>query len=281
MDGAGLVYQQMVHAFADAYNTALCSARPPTPDSGYSSFSPSSTPPPSPTRLCPSATPTDAWAPFTMAQPQRPPSAPLVSYQDFAPLYPAAGTPTAAAAPAAAPGLLGKQGLLPSKAASPSHRSSPPQYRTDGFRPSGIPASPSAASIKPPPASPLLSIENKRCDSQQQQQQLQQQQQQQRQQRVGGVPGVHASGKAQKSSRSSSRCGARKQRSGREVTDGVRKKRRLAANARERRRMDNLNQAFDRLRSVLPQLCDDRKLSKYDTLQMAHTYITTLADLLI
>ncbi|XP_042889129.1 protein atonal homolog 1-like [Penaeus japonicus] len=249
MDGAGLVYQQMVHAFADAYNTALCSARPPTPDSGYSSFSPSSTPPPSPTRLCPSATPTDAWAPFTMAQPQRPPSAPLVSYQDFAPLYPAAGTPTAAAAPAAAPGLLGKQGLLPSKAASPSHRSSPPQYRTDGFRPSGTPASPSAASTAPARLAAALHREQALRLS------------------------------AQKSSRSSSRCGARKQRSGREVTDGVRKKRRLAANARERRRMDNLNQAFDRLRSVLPQLCDDRKLSKYDTLQMAHTYITTLADL--
>ncbi|XP_037783907.1 protein atonal-like [Penaeus monodon] len=276
MDGAGLVYQQMVHAFADAYHTALCSARPPSPDSGYSSFSPASTPPPSPTRLCPSATPTDAWAPFTtMAQPQRPPSAPLGVLQEFPPLYTATGTTVA---PAAAPGLLGKQGLLPPKAASPAQRSSPPQYRTDSFRPSSIPASPAAASAKPPPASPLLSIENKRCDSQQQQLQ---QQQQQRQPRAGSAPGSHAPSKAQKSSRSSSRCGARKQRSGREVTDGVRKKRRLAANARERRRMDNLNQAFDRLRSVLPQLCDDRKLSKYDTLQMAHTYITTLADLLI
>ncbi|XP_047471080.1 protein atonal-like [Penaeus chinensis] len=275
MDGAGLVYQQMVHAFADAYNTALCSARPPSPDSGYSSFSPASTPPPSPTRLCPSANPTDAWAPFTtMTQPQRPPSAPLGVLQEFPQLYTATGTTVASAA---SPGLLGKQGLLPSKAASPAPRSSPPQYRTDGFRPSSIPASPAAASVKPAPASPLLSIENKRCDSQQQQLQ----QQQQRQPRAGSVPGSHAPSKVQKSSRSSSRCGARKQRSGREVTDGVRKKRRLAANARERRRMDNLNQAFDRLRSVLPQLCDDRKLSKYDTLQMAHTYITTLADLLI
>ncbi|XP_043217907.1 protein atonal homolog 1-like [Amphibalanus amphitrite] len=62
--------------------------------------------------------------------------------------------------------------------------------------------------------------------------------------------------------------------------DGLRKKRRLAANARERRRMDNLNQAFDRLRSVLPSIGDDRQFSKYETLQMAQSYITALADLL-
>ncbi|MCL4141245.1 UNVERIFIED_CONTAM: hypothetical protein GTU68_061341, partial [Idotea baltica] len=83
-----------------------------------------------------------------------------------------------------------------------------------------------------------------------------------------------------KSSRGSCRSTSRKIRSGRDLSEGIRKKRRLAANARERRRMDNLNKAFDRLRSVLPQLNDDRKLSKYDTLQMAQTYITTLDDLL-
>ena len=65
----------------------------------------------------------------------------------------------------------------------------------------------------------------------------------------------------------------------RDVNEGVRKRRRLAANARERRRMDNLNRAFDKLRSVLPQ-SEDRQLSKYDTLQMAQTYITTLDELL-
>ena len=62
--------------------------------------------------------------------------------------------------------------------------------------------------------------------------------------------------------------------------EGLRRKRRLAANARERRRMDNLNQAFDRLRSVLPSIGDDRQFSKYETLQMAQSYITALADLL-
>uniref|UniRef100_A0A2S2PSS8 Protein atonal n=1 Tax=Schizaphis graminum TaxID=13262 RepID=A0A2S2PSS8_SCHGA len=63
-------------------------------------------------------------------------------------------------------------------------------------------------------------------------------------------------------------------------TDVVTKKRRLAANARERRRMQNLNKAFDRLRTVLPTLGNDRQLSKYETLQMAQTYITALYDLL-
>lgn len=58
------------------------------------------------------------------------------------------------------------------------------------------------------------------------------------------------------------------------------RKRRLAANARERRRMQNLNQAFDRLRTYLPQLGQDRQLSKYETLQMAQTYISALYDLL-
>ncbi|XP_017773131.1 PREDICTED: protein atonal-like [Nicrophorus vespilloides] len=64
------------------------------------------------------------------------------------------------------------------------------------------------------------------------------------------------------------------------VTPIVLRKRRLAANARERRRMQNLNQAFDRLRTFLPQLGQDRQLSKYETLQMAQTYISALYDLL-
>lgn len=67
---------------------------------------------------------------------------------------------------------------------------------------------------------------------------------------------------------------------GLQCTDKVTKKRRLAANARERRRMQNLNKAFDRLRTVLPTLGNDRQLSKYETLQMAQTYITALYDLL-
>lgn len=58
------------------------------------------------------------------------------------------------------------------------------------------------------------------------------------------------------------------------------KKKRLAANARERKRMQNLNEAFDRLRQYLPKLGNDQKLSKHETLQMAQTYISELYDLL-
>jgi hypothetical protein len=58
------------------------------------------------------------------------------------------------------------------------------------------------------------------------------------------------------------------------------KRRRLAANARERRRMESLNVAFDRLREVIPSAGEDQKLSKYETLQMAQSYIGALQDLL-
>ncbi|XP_014603042.1 PREDICTED: uncharacterized protein LOC106786322 [Polistes canadensis] len=69
-------------------------------------------------------------------------------------------------------------------------------------------------------------------------------------------------------------------RRGKYVSSTTVKKRRLAANARERRRMQNLNKAFDRLRAYLPSLGNDRQLSKYETLQMAQSYITALYDLL-
>lgn len=60
----------------------------------------------------------------------------------------------------------------------------------------------------------------------------------------------------------------------------IMKRRRLAANARERRRMNSLNDAFDKLRDVVPSLGNDRKLSKFETLQMAQTYIAALNELL-
>ncbi|XP_047238370.1 protein atonal homolog 1a [Girardinichthys multiradiatus] len=61
---------------------------------------------------------------------------------------------------------------------------------------------------------------------------------------------------------------------------GIQKQRRVAANARERRRMHGLNHAFDELRSVIPAFDNDKKLSKYETLQMAQIYINALAELL-
>ena len=65
-----------------------------------------------------------------------------------------------------------------------------------------------------------------------------------------------------------------------DLSESVMKKRRLAANARERRRMDLLNQGFDRLRNVLPGLGPETQLSKYETLQMAQEYINQLTQVL-
>lgn len=62
----------------------------------------------------------------------------------------------------------------------------------------------------------------------------------------------------------------------------VEKTRRIAANARERRRMNGLNTAFDRLRTVLPSSMfqQQRRFSKYETLQMAQSYIAALQSIL-
>lgn len=72
----------------------------------------------------------------------------------------------------------------------------------------------------------------------------------------------------------------RKQRRTKLIPPQIKKKRRLAANARERKRMQSLNDAFDRLRQHLPSLGDDRQFSKHETLQMAQSYISALCDLL-
>jgi hypothetical protein len=55
---------------------------------------------------------------------------------------------------------------------------------------------------------------------------------------------------------------------------------RQAANMRERRRMQNINEAFEGLRSQLPTLPYEKKISKVDTLKMAIGYINFLTDLL-
>ncbi|XP_064101715.1 musculin-like [Macrobrachium nipponense] len=61
-------------------------------------------------------------------------------------------------------------------------------------------------------------------------------------------------------------------------SEALKRRRRQAANARERRRMTSLNTAFDRLRATLPS--GSHKLSKRDTIQMALNYITELFLLL-
>ncbi|MCP9262025.1 Neurogenic differentiation factor [Dirofilaria immitis] len=56
--------------------------------------------------------------------------------------------------------------------------------------------------------------------------------------------------------------------------------RRSKANARERRRMHNLNEALEKLRRTLPQLPDEPKLTKIETLRMANNYIYALTQIL-
>jgi hypothetical protein len=55
---------------------------------------------------------------------------------------------------------------------------------------------------------------------------------------------------------------------------------RQAANMRERKRMQSINEAFDGLRTQLPTLPYEKKISKVDTLKMAINYINFLTDLL-
>lgn len=56
---------------------------------------------------------------------------------------------------------------------------------------------------------------------------------------------------------------------------------RLIANERERKRMHGLNAAFENLRSVLPSLGSNKQFSKYETLQMAKSYIAALREILV
>lgn len=60
----------------------------------------------------------------------------------------------------------------------------------------------------------------------------------------------------------------------------IRRNRRVKANDRERSRMHGLNDALDGLRKVLPHLPDDTKLTKIETLRLAHNYIWTLSEML-
>ncbi|UYV84327.1 K02A2.6-like [Cordylochernes scorpioides] len=61
---------------------------------------------------------------------------------------------------------------------------------------------------------------------------------------------------------------------------GPKRNRRMKANDRERNRMHNLNHALDKLRCVLPALPDDARLTKIETLRLAHNYIWALSETL-
>ena len=63
-------------------------------------------------------------------------------------------------------------------------------------------------------------------------------------------------------------------------TPTIMKHRRNMANARERKRMNGLNDAFERLREVVPNVNTEQKMSKIETLLVAQTYIKALAKLM-
>ncbi|XP_010285649.1 PREDICTED: helix-loop-helix protein 13-like [Phaethon lepturus] len=56
---------------------------------------------------------------------------------------------------------------------------------------------------------------------------------------------------------------------------------RRAANVRERKRMLNINQAFDELRCHVPTFPYEKRLSKIDTLRLAIAYIALLGEILL
>ncbi|CAN2389905.1 helix loop helix domain [Pristimantis euphronides] len=58
-------------------------------------------------------------------------------------------------------------------------------------------------------------------------------------------------------------------------------KQRQAANARERDRTQSVNTAFTALRTLIPTEPVDRKLSKIETLRLASSYISHLANVLL
>ena len=71
------------------------------------------------------------------------------------------------------------------------------------------------------------------------------------------------------------------------TAEGKRRRRRVitieqrrAANIRERRRMFQLNEAFDILRKRVPTFAYEKKLSRIDTLKLAVTYIEFMTDML-
>ncbi|KAM9820352.1 transcription factor 15-like [Neosynchiropus ocellatus] len=75
--------------------------------------------------------------------------------------------------------------------------------------------------------------------------------------------------------------------SGSDASDGAQARRRgarrqrQAANARERDRTHSVNSAFGALRALIPTEPADRKLSKIETLRLASSYISHLANELL
>ena len=76
-------------------------------------------------------------------------------------------------------------------------------------------------------------------------------------------------------------CAEKYRRVSRVLGVGVVVKQRNAANARERDRTQSVNSAFTALRTLIPTEPVDRKLSKIETLRLASSYISHLANVLI
>lgn len=72
-----------------------------------------------------------------------------------------------------------------------------------------------------------------------------------------------------------------RQRRRRRVAAGGGGRQRAAANARERDRTQSVNTAFSALRTLIPTQPADRKLSKVETLRLASSYISHLANVLL
>ncbi|XP_074091335.1 basic helix-loop-helix transcription factor scleraxis-like [Macrotis lagotis] len=72
--------------------------------------------------------------------------------------------------------------------------------------------------------------------------------------------------------------GKKKRKAGRA---GGLSRQRQAANARERDRTHSVNSAFSALRTLIPTEPADRKLSKIETLRLAASYISHLANVLL
>ncbi|XP_041364134.1 neurogenin-2-like [Gigantopelta aegis] len=83
---------------------------------------------------------------------------------------------------------------------------------------------------------------------------------------------------APKTRRTKGRARARKRSP--TVVIKLKKNRRMKANDRERNRMHNLNSALETLRKHLPAFPDETKLTKIETLRLAHNYIWALRETL-
>ncbi|XP_062844047.1 pancreas transcription factor 1 subunit alpha [Trichomycterus rosablanca] len=95
----------------------------------------------------------------------------------------------------------------------------------------------------------------------------------------GCDPGRFSSSSSSSSPSSSGDGGLQMKRRRRARSDQEMQQLRQAANVRERRRMQSINDAFEGLRSHIPTLPYEKRLSKVDTLRLAIGYINFLAEL--